>query len=103
MTAAKDASHRVTCSIEEHAFAIAVAYSPGAWLRLAREGRLKETLLDEGVRKRWAARPRRAVRQAARRPPPAPQLPKFRPTADDGSASRMVELAFRAPRWKVFA
>jgi hypothetical protein len=83
---------RMTCSIEEHAFAHAVGYTDGAWLELARRGLLKETLLDERIQRAWAnsrVGPRRPVQSVA---------VEFVPTRDDRRAQQLVDLAFRAPR-----
>ena len=96
-----DADQRMTRSIEEHYFAQVVGFTDGAWLELAARGELTATLLDGDVQTRW----RCAQRKAPRRVPQTATVepPRFRPTADDCVVSAMVDLAFRAPRWRVFA
>ena len=97
-------NERMTRSIEEHRFALACGYTDGAWLELARQNRLVETLLDEGVRLRWTSARRKAPRrELVPADPPKAALARFTPSPDDQRASRMVTLAFRSPRRKAFA
>jgi hypothetical protein len=94
---------RMTCSIEEHAFAHAVGYTDGAWLELARRGLLKETLLDERIQRAWAKSrvgPRRPVSIGcgAEFVPTRVLSARKREDREDRRAQSLVDLAFRVPR-----